>query len=231
MTGTGDWAVIRDHASSHIPARYAGLGLSEAVRSSHAAWDPGAAEVARRLSARIDAPCVLSNVSRLVVDCNRAPDAPDIMPARSEAYDIPANRTLDQTARDERMRSVCMPFHACLAEVIEGRARPPALIAVHSFTRVYNGVSRPWEIGVLFGEDRRLADHMLARLRSRGDICVGENEPYAPADGVCWTLDRHGTRTGLPTVMIEIRNDLVATDADCSRWAQRLMETLEEWTT
>uniref|UniRef100_UPI003B52AA38 N-formylglutamate amidohydrolase n=1 Tax=Roseovarius indicus TaxID=540747 RepID=UPI003B52AA38 len=230
LTGAGDWIVICDHASNRIPARYAGLGLSEEARASHAAWDPGAAEVTRRLSASIDAPCVLSNVSRLVVDCNRAPDAPDIMRGQSEIYDIPANRTLDQAGRDERMRTAYDPFHTRLSEVIAARPRTPSLIAIHSFTPVYNGITRPWEIGVLFDTDRRLADHMLTRLRARGDLNVGENEPYAPSDGVYWTLDRHGTRSRLPTVMIEIRNDLISTEADCTRWARILMEAIEGWT-
>ena len=54
------------------------------------------------LSAVLDALLVAGQVSRLVYDCNRAPTAPDAIPARSEIYDIPGNRDLvvpEQTGR------------------------------------------------------------------------------------------------------------------------------------
>ena len=45
----------------------------------------------RRLSALLDAPLVLSGYSRLVIDCNRAPEAADASPAVSDGIAIPAN--------------------------------------------------------------------------------------------------------------------------------------------
>jgi predicted N-formylglutamate amidohydrolase len=48
----------------------------------------------------------------------------------------------------------------------------------------------------------------LARLNAEPDLCVGDNQPYSghlPGDA----LDRHGVQTGLPHVLIEVRNDLI----------------------
>lgn len=54
--GGGRVVLLCDHASNRIPRRLGTLGLDPAALSEHIAWDPGAAEVARRLSALLDAP-------------------------------------------------------------------------------------------------------------------------------------------------------------------------------
>jgi predicted N-formylglutamate amidohydrolase len=54
--GRGTAVLLCDHASRRVPSRLGGLGLDPAALSQHIAWDPGAAAVARRLSARLDAP-------------------------------------------------------------------------------------------------------------------------------------------------------------------------------
>ena len=71
---------ICEHASNFIPARYGDLGLGQEERESHVAWDPGALGVARELSRALDAPLVHAAVSRLVLDLNRDPSAPDSIP-------------------------------------------------------------------------------------------------------------------------------------------------------
>ena len=53
----------------------------------------------------------------------------------------------------------------------------PALIAIHSFTPVYLGKSRPWEIGIVFGDDRRLADDFIHGLQRNPALTVGINQP------------------------------------------------------
>lgn len=224
--GQGGWLILCDHASNRVPERYGDLGLDAETLASHAAWDPGALAVARGLSRRLDAPLVHSTVSRLVADCNRVEDAPDIFPAKSEIYEIPGNRGLDAEARMERILSVHAPYHTLIEEVLEEMPGNPALVAVHSFTPVYRGRTRPWEIGVLHDENRELADAVLARLEARGDLVVGRNEPYSPADGVYYTCHRHGTAHGRPVVMLEIRNDLIRDDTGVARWVDILAEAL-----
>ena len=57
--GASPIVLICEHASNHIPAAYAGLGLTPEHLTRHIAWDIGAAALARRLSALLDAPLVL----------------------------------------------------------------------------------------------------------------------------------------------------------------------------
>lgn len=74
--GAGSAVLVCDHASNRIPRRLGTLGLASTELADHIAWDPGAAEVARRLSDHLDAPLVLSGYSSLAIDCDRPLDSP-----------------------------------------------------------------------------------------------------------------------------------------------------------
>jgi predicted N-formylglutamate amidohydrolase len=224
-TGRGPFLVLCDHASHHIPPEYGTLGLSAEERVSHVAWDPGALPVAARLATALDAPLVGSCISRLVADCNRPLDAPDLVPAISERTAIPGNRGLAPEERKRRVALAHAPYHASIEKLIEERlaaGRETWLLAIHSFTPLYNGVSRPWQIGVIHDEDMRLAGPVLTALSSFEEIVVGDNDPYSPADRVYYTLERHARARDLPCVMIEIRNDEIRDARGQRKWADLL---------
>lgn len=210
--------LVCEHASREIPACFEGLGLDVAARESHVAWDPGALGVARAMSDDLDAVLVASRVSRLVYDCNRPPEAPGAMPAQSEIFAIPGNATLDDAARTARVATYYEPFRATLAATI-GRIGAPVIVTVHSFTRIYHGKPRAVEIGILHDSDTRLADAMLAVAADHTPLRVERNAPYGPQDGVTHTLREHGLAHGHPHVMLEIRNDLITTEAEQQQMA------------
>lgn len=215
--GTGPAVVVCEHASNHIPAEYHGLGLSAQARQSHAAWDPGAEAVARRVAQALDAPLVAGRISRLVHDCNRPRGAPGAMPDRTETVVVPGNAGLGTEERAARARRVHEPFTRALAELLDrrrGAGHRFALVTVHSFTPSWLGRRRDVEIGILHDDDTRLADAMLARAADFPGRRIARNAPYGPADGVTHTLRQHGVGGGLPNVMIELRNDLVASSPD-----------------
>jgi predicted N-formylglutamate amidohydrolase len=223
--GRGSFVILCDHASNRIPEAYQSFGFAEEALQRHIAWDPGALAVARLLSAKLDAPLFWPDASRLIVDCNRAADAPSLIVTESEGRPVPANRGLDEEERSRRLANIHAPYHAaidtCLARrVADGRAT--ALIAIHSYTPVYFGKARPWQIGILFDDNRRLADLLIRELRTDPALNVGINQPYSPADGVYYTLSRHAGPRGLPAVMIEIRNDEIGDEAGELSWADRL---------
>lgn len=209
--GAGPVVIVCEHASAALPAALGDLGLAPAARHAHIAWDPGALGVARGLAEILDAPLVAGAVSRLVHDCNRPPGAPDAVPARVEVFDIPGNAGLGAAERAARAAAVYAPFHDALARLLAARPRP--LVTVHSFTPVWHGRARAVELGILHDADARLADAMLAAAPHHTAWDVRRNEPYGPADGVTHTLIRHGLANGLANVMIEIRNDLIASPA------------------
>ncbi len=224
--GAGGVVILCEHASREIPAEYDGLGLADADRTSHAAWDPGARGVAVALSEALDAPLVASAVSRLVYDCNRPPEAASAMPEQSELIDVPGNRSLMQAEREARARDVYHPFCQAVAQVIASQHAPPVLLTIHTFTPVYHGVHRAVEIGILHDDDARLADAMLAETHRLPHRLVRRNEPYGPGDGVTHSLRLHGMRNRLANVMIEIRNDLVPDAQSQSTMADEILTLL-----
>ena len=227
--GAGPFVIVCDHASNRIPDEYKSFGYAEDALQTHFAWDPGALAVSRSLSALLDAPLLWPDVSRLVIDCNRPIDASSLIVIESEGRPVPANRNVSDAQRAERIKRVHAPYHEAIDACLKRRlaaGMKSALIAVHSFTPVYLGKSRPWEIGIVFGDDRRLADDFIRGLQADPALTVGINQPYAPADQVYYTVERHAGPRGLPAAMIEIRNNEVADKAGQRQWAGRLADIL-----
>jgi len=220
----GRFVIVCDHASSFIPSEFASLGLGPAEREAHVAWDPGALGLARQLARRLDAPLVHATVSRLVIDCNRTLDAPDLIAATSEDIAVPGNAALSSAEREHRIATIHAPYHAAIDRLLDARrgaGRETVLIAVHSFTPVFHGVARQWEVGIVFDKDRRIAEPLIDALKAEG-LSVGVNEPYSPADRVYYTMTRHGEGRGLACAMIEVRNDLIGSEAEQAEWAERI---------
>ena len=224
-SGRGDLVVVCEHASNFIPAELGGLGLDEEALQSHIAWDPGALAVAGAMALEFDSPLVASQVSRLVYDCNRPPEAPSAVPTVSEAFEIPGNAGLTAPDRKARADRFYSPFRDALSATLDLRmaeGRRPVLVSVHSFTPVYNGVERDMDLGILHDTDARFADALLAAAGKRADMKVRRNAPYGPDDGVTFTLTEHALGRGLLNAMIEIRNDLIADAAAQQAMAGRL---------
>jgi predicted N-formylglutamate amidohydrolase len=227
--GAAPFVLICDHASALVPRALDGLGLDEAVRSRHIGWDIGAAELARRLSARFDAPLVLAGYSRLVIDCNREFDDPTSIPAISDGVEIPGNRAIGAAQAEARQNIFFAPYHAAIEAAIAGfgaKDRAPAVISVHSMTPIFEGRERPWEVCVLWNEDPRVALPFLENLRAEGDIAVGENQPYSGRDDYGYSIQHHAEAPGLPHVLIEVRQNLIDTNQGAARWSERVARAL-----
>jgi len=221
--------VICDHASRAIPRALDQLGLDDWVLDRHVAWDIGAADVARALADRLDAPAVLAGFSRLVVDPNRALDDPSAFVHVSDGIAIPGNLDLTDADKLRRAEACSGPYHAAITaqlDAFEARGISPAVIAVHSCTPVYAEVVRQWHIGVMWDEDPRIAVPLIERLAAHDDLCVGDNEPYSGRDDHDYTLDTHAEGRRLPYVGIEIRQDLLQEPAQAARWADLLAGAL-----
>jgi len=201
-----------DHAGRAVPARLRGLGLPPDAFERHIAWDIGALGVARRLSEVLDAPLLFQRWSRLVIDCNRHPDAADAILAVSDGQAIPANGRLTAAERARRIADIHAPYHLAIAAELDARAArglATLVVAVHSFTPTMNGQARLWRVGVLHGGASPASSALIALLRREETAPVGDNEPYA-MDGTDFTVPHHAWRRGLDAVELEIRQDLIA---------------------
>ena len=212
-----------DHASNALPD--GALGLDPMLLSTHIAHDIGAAAVTRALATAYGAPAFLGVWSRLLIDLNRGADDPTLVMKLSDGSIIPGNRQADGRELARRIAAFHAPYHAAIAETLNGMGADAVVISMHSFTPAWKGRPRPWEVGVLYDRDRRLADPLMARLEEAGFV-VGDNEPYSGAlEGD--TLYRHGTLRGLPHALIEIRQDLIGHDAAAGAFAGRLKPILD----
>ena len=218
-----------DHASNAVPRSLAKLGLSDASLGLHIGWDIGAAGITRLIAHRLDAPAILAGYSRLVIDCNRNLEDPTSMPAVSDGVTVPGNQTLSPAARRERIETLFKPYHRAVEASLDGfagRNVHPAVLSIHSFTPLMNGVERPWHIGVLWDKDPRIPVKLLAALRREAGLVVGDNEPYSAREPAGYTVRTHAVARGLPHVAVEIRQDLIADTAGEREWAERLVRAL-----
>ena len=228
--GQSPFFVTCDHAGALVPAKLDSLGLSAEDLERHIAWDIGAASVAQKLAARLDAILILQPYSRLVIDCNRPPGTAESIVRVSENTRIPGNESLSAGDALAREREVFHPYHDRIRTELDTRDaqhRRTILIAMHSFTPCFHGHRRPWHAGLLCNRDRRLADVMLRFLREDPDLVIGDNEPYSVDDETDYTIPQYGERRGLLHVLIELRQDLIAAEAGQNEWAERLARVLE----
>ncbi|MCV2880192.1 N-formylglutamate amidohydrolase [Sedimentimonas flavescens] len=223
------WLVTVDHATNTIPDWVCGdsLGIAAQDMARHIAYDVGALGLAERLAARLDAPMISTDFSRLVIDPNRGEDDPTLVMRLYDGTVIPANRNACAEQIEQRLARLYRPYHAALAD-IAGARTDRVICAVHSFTPCLRGrPPRPWQVGILYSHrDARLAKPLIAALAAQG-LCVGDNEPYSGhLDGD--SIDRHALTPGRPNVLIELRNDLIAQPDGQIAWADRLAPVLDQ---
>ena len=219
VPGSGDILTIVDHASNHVPEPV-DLGIDPALLETHIAWDIGAAALAEALGY----PAFLATLSRLVVDMNRAEDAPGIVPVSSDGIAITGN-TGDVA---DRIADYWHPYHAALAQKI-AEMRPKLLVSLHSFTPRLSSRSdevRPWEIGILYNDDDRAAQMAIPLLEAAG-VIVGDQLPYS-GKILNATMNRHGEGTDTPYLGVEVRQDLIDSAAGVAKWAGILLPVIEK---
>lgn len=226
----GRWLVTCDHASNRVPpwVNSGDLGIPAEDMARHIAWDVGAAGLAARLGEALDSPVIRSDFSRLVIDPNRGEDDPTLVMKLYDGTIIPANRHVGPEEVEHRLDRLYRPYHAAYAR-LAARRPDRVIVAIHSFTPCLKGRQpRPWHVAVLYSHlDERFSKPLVRRLQAEGDLCIGDNEPYSghlPGDAI----DRHALRLGRHNALIELRNDLIATEEAQAHWAARLAPILTD---
>lgn len=218
-----------DHASHAVPESLGNLGLDSRDLERHIGWDIGATEVTRRLAERFDAPAVFSGYSRLVIDCNRKPGSETSILEVSDGTVIPGNLGLDPAEAARRAEALFTPYHQAIASVLERIRRAgsaPIFAAIHSFTPKLNGCARPWHFGVLWDQDPRVARPLIKALRANPGVVVGDNEPYSARDHFDFSQEFHASSAGIPSALVEIREDLIRDRAGIELYADMLGDAL-----
>jgi predicted N-formylglutamate amidohydrolase len=221
--------ILCDHASNAVPPDLGDLGLPDTEFQRHIAYDIGAAAVTRSLARRLNAPAILTRFSRLIIDPNRGRDDPTLVMRLSDGAVVTGNARVDGAEIAARIERFYDPYDAAITAHIEralAAGHPPVIVTIHSFTPIWRGWVRPWHVGILWDADERFARPLLEGLSAEDGLVVGDNEPY---DGALAgdTIDRHATVRGLANALIEIRQDLIASDEGAQGWAERFARLLE----
>ncbi len=200
-----------EHGGRDVPEPYKALFRAQrAVLDSHRGSDIGALGVALRMASGLACPILFSTVTRLLVDLNRSPDAPDAfseftagLPAHErarilETYHTPHRQSVEQT----------------IAWAIAAGRRVIHL-GVHSCTDVLHGKDRDLDIALLFDEARDREEAFCRSLRAElqrqaGDLRYPFNEPYRGADdGLTTTLRSRFAPGDYLGIEIELRQGLI----------------------
>lgn len=226
--GSAKIILIADHASNRIPKSLNKLGLNDRLLSSHIAWDIGAGDLAKALSLLLDAPLILANYSRLVIDCNRAPGSMESIIDHCNEGKIPGNTNLNSEQILVREDSIFTPYHDAISRVLEEQNGFIAIVSIHSFTRILNKQYRPWKIGVCYGKDAGLAKMIMACLEKNKIYSFGDNEPYSIDLDIDYSLPHHAKQGNNMNVMLEIRNDEINTNEGIKTWSTILKKVFDE---
>lgn len=221
-----------EHAGNTIPECLGTLGLDSQDLLRHIAWDIGAAVTAKYIAEHIDAPLVLQNYSRLVIDCNRPEYSSDMIPVVSDGTQVAGNAHLTVTDCKIRFAEISQPFHRTVQSLLDERierGETPLVFAIHSYTpRLQSDqIDRPWDLGLLYNRDNRLAVLFREVLdNTEHDLVVADNKPYAVSDESDYTLPVHCEKRGIHGLLLEIRNDLIADKTGVSTCAELLGDVL-----
>ncbi|GAB5489529.1 MAG: N-formylglutamate amidohydrolase [Parasphingorhabdus sp.] len=218
--------IVVDHASNKIPAEVS-LGLSPNLMTDHIAHDIGTSEIAKSMSQNSQYIGFLGGFSRLLVDLNRYPDEPSVIPIMSDGVEIPGNQ-LDEKHRSQRLDDYYHPYHSRLKLLI-GELKPRLLLSLHSFSpvlRTNKSVDRPWDIGILYNDYDQASKLAIQHLEYEG-LKVGDQLPYSGKD-LNATMNRQAESIGQPYFGVEVRQDLISNETGQQRFAEILQRTCDK---
>lgn len=237
-----------EHAGSRVPQSLHNLGMPSqfGFGDVHYGCDLGAKPLFVALCHELRANGISSEISRAVADVNRPKDAPTFSAAIQDGVPIPANASLTEGEKDVRYQEISVPYHSKLLEMIKDlntEYSSGILISLHtmerrlscdSFGQPCNGVDRP-EMAILYDPtNEELARNLYESWKDtfiEGQmIRVGMNEPYSGDR-------RHPMVRGtvidlyhevLPTVIIEVRNDLLKSPEQIQAWSKILADGIRQ---
>ncbi|AKM11777.1 N-formylglutamate amidohydrolase [Croceicoccus naphthovorans] len=215
--------LVSDHASNLVPEGL-DLGVPPGTMDMHIAVDIGVEGVAERMARRHAIPAHLACVSRLVIDLHREEDHPNLIPMESDGVLVPGNIGAD---RAERLAKFYHPYHDAMADWLD-EADPRLIVSLHSFTpqlETQPDENRPWEVALLYNQNAEPARHAIRLFAAQG-LTVGDNQPYSGRE-LNATMNRHAEAKGRDYLAIEVRNDLIATEAGQARWAALIADVAQ----
>ncbi len=226
--GTFPVVLTCEHASYALPPEYGTLGVPPDELRRHIGWDVGARAVVQEILQYVDSTAILSQYSRLLIDCNRALSDDDLIIPESDGTCVPANMHLTDEERQRRITQFYQPYHTAIDHMLTQKIPPPVfLLSIHSFTPVLGEKKRSFDLGILFDRYEALAQEFEQRLSHTG-YRVRYNEPYSGYDGLIFSVRSHGERHRLVYLEIEINNGLLLDRTSMAAMGRKLGHVLKD---
>jgi len=203
--------LLCEHATNELPDGYSWTENDRTYfTNTHWAYDPGSLDMAMYLAKELKCILVYSLYSRLLCDVNRDLTSDTLFRTNGDGNIVDLNVDLSYEEEQKRIMKYHHSYYTALRE-ISMKINPSYIVAVHSFTPLYEGQTRTLEIGILVSLSEELAQKVHDGLKKRNHS-VAVNEPYDGRQGLA-TLDamlfgRYPVnRQGIE---FEFRNDVLA---------------------
>lgn len=183
-----DWALLIscEHAGNKIPREYKSRVTKELedLLGTHRGWDRGALQIAKEISRTENAPLYFTELSRLLIDCNRS--------LHHKSVFGPTFQDAPEEMKEQIARDFYHPYRQTVIDGIDRLRREGKKVlhcAFHSFTPELNGEIRNAEFGLLYDPGRsseaKWADLIMDQLKTQSfPWRMRRNYPYlGKADG------------------------------------------------
>ena len=224
------FVITCEHARPGLPQTRSLNAAERTILNSHWGWDLGAWAISRESATLLGCGATGGRFTRLWIDLNRRVDDPTVIRTEVEGEALRWNQPLSQREHLDRVREVHQPYHnevdAEIAHRLSHGIRP-LLLAVHSFTPVWNGRPRNFDIGVLYDESGGEARRFARVFRDAG-LRVRYNEPYSGKRGLMYSIDRHGRHYDLPNLELELNQALFDDPRATARLAPIVAQAMHE---
>lgn len=226
VRGTADAPVFLtcEHASQDLPPAWSWPEADRRLVGTHWAFDLGARDLALELQHALDATLVCARFSRLLVDPNRPEGHATLFRTEADGHPVHLNAQLAAGDAERRLSDFYRPFHAAVDRELAASSAG-IVLAVHTYTDVYEGERRWLEAGVLFDREEELARRMLEELRAAG-FHAELNEPWSGKAGLIHVAGTHADRHGRRAIEIEMRQDLAVDPVARARIVPPLVRSL-----
>lgn len=173
--------VTCEHAGNKIPDEYAELFKgANPILKSHRGWDIGALSIAKRMSRKLASPIHWTEISRLLVECNRSIGNVNLFSSFTA--------DLKKQEQQEILKKYYFPYRNEVLNAIAASVDQITVLhlSIHTFTPIMNSMERKMDVGLLFDDKRAeealLCQHWLTQLHHGLDAVVALNQPYHGAD-------------------------------------------------
>jgi predicted N-formylglutamate amidohydrolase len=226
------WTVLItcEHAGNKVPAALM-KRMSRTQQkdlATHRGWDPGALALAQKAAQSLDAPLLFTQISRLLVDCNRSPHHPRCLG--------PAFREEDAAEKNFILAAYYWPHrNAIEKEILKSIQNGASVLhlAMHSFTPVLDGKKRRAEVGLLYDParpwEKLWSDALMKEMKGEWpDWKLRRNYPYlGKSDGLTTWLRRHYGPNEYAGIELEWNQALFTDDKPDAKMKRSLARCLQ----